>query len=86
MTGVERILDRAIHLARWGQHNPSLAILDSVDMGGDEVADTVQAWAAAAGAAGCSLTRWYEGAPKRRKLQETVALLEEALFQVQVSG
>jgi hypothetical protein len=85
MNGIERILTRAIHEARTGQTNPHTCVMHATDVEhGDTPQDSLRAFLAARDAAGEPLVRWYEG--RRRKPVDTVALLEEALFRVQMGS
>lgn len=82
--GVERILQRAIQSARAGQPNPMLALVDASDLeNGDHPADHGTALLMVMSVCGGSLLQWSEG--QRRKPEENVALLEEALFRVQMA-
>lgn len=81
--GVARILERALWHARAGQVNPFMAlVMTAEDESGDTPQDHCKAFVALCDAAGGSVFRWYEG--QGRKVAETVQLLEEALFQVQM--
>lgn len=85
MTGLERILDRALYNARLGQPNPMTCLMEAErSEAGDNPRDACDALLAMMRAAGGSLVRWHEA--QRRKPAETAALLEEALFQVQMAG
>ena len=86
MTGVERILERALHLVRGGQRSPfaALCMAEQVDSG-DSTQDPARALLAVMAACGGTLTEWYEFGP-RRSQAETVQIFEDALFAVQVGG
>lgn len=82
MNGAERILIRAIEVARNQPHPWTALIQASRVEEGDSPTDYPAAFQAARGAAGESLTKWFEG--RRRTCAECVGLLEEALFRVQM--
>lgn len=81
--GAERVLGRAIEVARAGVTHPHTALIVAAEFEhGDEPQDMVRAFVAVRDAAGEPLTKWHEG--RGRKPAETVALLEEALFNLQI--
>lgn len=92
MNGTELLLDRALYHARAGQVDPSyclIAAAEELKYGKDYPPEEGRALAAVMEAAGDSLTRWKEARlhnPRAQKIAETVALLKEALFNVQVAG
>lgn len=85
--GVERILERAAALARSGLKNPLTVLVTVAESEhGDSPSDATKALVATMRAAGGSLVRWYGMDGKHRKLRETVALFEDALFELRVGG
>jgi hypothetical protein len=84
-SGVARILERALEHARRGHANPLGAIVLAAGSDeGDKPGDGAGAISAVQRVAGCALTKWYR--QQRRTAADTVRLLEEALFQVQLGG
>jgi hypothetical protein len=88
MTGAELVLDRALQHARAGQPNPGYCLImarrDLVATEKEVLEGEGAAMMAVIEAAGGSLVQWYEG--QRRSAHQTVELLEEALFNVQMRG
>lgn len=83
--GVERILARALMHARQGATNPHLCLIwGAEDDGGDTAGDCATAFMAVRRVAGQMLFRWYAAHVGRP--QDTVELLEETLFQVQLGA
>lgn len=81
MTGAALILERAAYLARSGERNPHLAIIRASDGCGEEgSADALIAILKVLSPV--TLTGWQHA--QRRTLEEAAALLEEALFQLQL--
>ncbi len=89
MSGVELLLDRALYHARGGQPDPLYClVLAAQDLAYDKEPPqgAARAMIVLNAAAGGSLVQWYESRRhtlRAKKWAETVALLEDTLFNVQ---